>query len=237
MSRTTSFEIKKELESLSLERKSVIDQLAKVRRGIFDIIHKERNSIILNGEEISPSDAAAFVVDHAEDLSFIPGKLTLYSPLPLTKEQLIILYKSNEKVTLTDEEELKYMIPSPGDILSPEDFDQVCNTLLTSKHKIESIEEEHNCEVHFNIEEKTIQIAGEFGETSVLLPDYTAIENLKNHLGSFGKIEKWMKCAAVDGKNGGAYRARWRHHPACSRVQARTESSDGHPHCVPILWS
>ena len=86
-SRTTSFEVKRELDSLAAERRDVISKLADVRKKIYAIIHQECSCIVLNGEDISPSKAAAFVVEHAEDLSYIPGKVRLYAPLPLTFEQ------------------------------------------------------------------------------------------------------------------------------------------------------
>ena len=59
-----------------------------------------------NGEEFSPSKAAEFVLAHADDLSYIPGKVRLDTPLPLTFEQLTELYRSNRLVSESDEEEL-----------------------------------------------------------------------------------------------------------------------------------
>jgi molybdopterin-guanine dinucleotide biosynthesis protein len=106
MSRTTSHEIKKEMDKIAQERRQIISDLADVRRKIFRIINQECNCIVYNGEEISPSKAAAFVLEHAEDLSYIPGRVHLDSPLPMSFSELLELYRSNESITAEDEVEL-----------------------------------------------------------------------------------------------------------------------------------
>ena len=46
-------------------------------------------------------------LEHAEDLSYIPGSVRLRAPLPLSFDQLRDLYRSNESLSAADEEELK----------------------------------------------------------------------------------------------------------------------------------
>lgn len=150
MSRTTSFELKKEMDALAAERRDIIDQLASVRRNIFAIIQQECGSIVLNGEAISPSKAAAFVSEHTEDLSYIPGSVRLRAPLPLTFEQLKDLYRSNEGISEGEEEELKCSIPDPAEILSPTDFEQAWTALQSAKGEISFTEQEKNWRVHFD---------------------------------------------------------------------------------------
>lgn len=209
MSRTTSFEIKKEMDALAVERRDIIEQLAKVRRSIFAIINQECSSIVLNGEAISPSKAAAFVCDHAEDLSYIPGSVRLRAPLPLSFDQLRDLYRSNESLSAADEEELKNRIPNPTEVLSPTDYEQVLAALHGAKAQIESIGREKNWSVRISNEGDSIGLRGEFGEIAFPLPDDVDLRALSDYVASFGQIEQWMKCAAVDGKNGGAFRQRW----------------------------
>ena len=214
MSKTTSFELEKEMNALADERRRIIDQLAKVRRNIFAIIHQECNSIVLNGEGISPSKAAEFVVDHAEKLSsIIPGNVRLRAPLPLTFEQLKDLYKSNECLSVENEEELKCGIPDPTSILSPADFEQAWTALQTAKAQIESVEHEKSWKIHFVDKLNPIELSGtfsgEFRKIIFPLPNENALLSLKNYVTSFGQIEPWMKCAAADGKNDGASRKKW----------------------------
>ena len=209
MSRTTSFELKKEMDALAIERKELINQLAKVRRNIFAIICQESSSIVLNGEGISPSKAAAFVCEHIADLSYIPGNVRLRAPLPLSFEQLTDLYRSNESISTVDEVELKCDIPDPSSIPSPTDFAQVLSSIHGARNQIASIMREKEWTFRFSDERKQIILNGDFGTIACPLPDVSILNSLKAHVASFGQIEQWMKCAAVDGKNGGAFRQRW----------------------------
>lgn len=209
MSRTTSFEVKKEMDSIARDRKAIIDRLADVRRKIFGIISQERGSIVLNGVEISPSEAAAFVCSRAGDLAYIPGNVRLRSPLPLSFEQLTDLYKSNDSITQTDEDELKCKIPNPTGILSPADFEHAWTTIQLKRAEVDSIAKDKQWGIGLSSDCNSIKFTGQFGEFSMPLPTKDSITNLKDYVASFGTIEQWMKCAAVDGKNGGAYRQRW----------------------------
>ena len=55
-------------------------------------------SINLQGESVSPSKAANYVLENQEKLSYIPGKVRLYEPLPLSFEEFNDLYKSNGEI-------------------------------------------------------------------------------------------------------------------------------------------
>lgn len=208
-SSATSFEVKRELDSLAAERRDVISKLADVRKKIYAIIHQECSCIVLNGEDISPSKAAAFVVEHAEDLSYIPGKVRLYAPLPLTFEQLSALYRSNEGVTVADEKELEAELPDPASLMIPSDFTTVWNQFQYTLRKTEDVEKENSWIIDCNIAEQYISFSGSFGEFSMAYPTMDAIEDLKQYAMSFGKIDRWMKVVAVDGKSDSAYRQRW----------------------------
>ena len=208
-SRTTSFEVKREMDSLAAERRDVIRQLADVRKKIYAIIHQECSCIVLNGEDISPSKAAAFVVEHADDLSYIPGKVRLYAPLPLSFEQLSALYRSNEGVTTEDEKELETELPAPSSIMIPSDYTTVWDQLQVNLGKIEDIEAANSWSIESNSTEQVISFSGNFGEFSMPYPSLDAVEDLKRYATSFGKINRWMKAVAVDGKSENAYRQRW----------------------------
>ena len=208
-SRATSFEVKREMDSLAAERRDIIRQLADVRKKIYAIIHQECSCIVLNGEDISPSKAAAFVVEHTDDLSYIPGKVRLYAPLPLSFEQLSALYRSNEGVTAEDEKELETELPAPSSIMTPNDYATVWNQLQYTLGKIEDIEAANSWSIESNSTEQVISFSGNFGEFFMPYPTLDAVEDLKQYATSFGKINRWMKAVAVDGKSENAYRQRW----------------------------
>lgn len=208
-SRTTSFEVKREMDSFAAERKEIIKKLAEVRKKIYAIINKECNCIVLDGEDISPSKAAAFVVEHAHDLSYIPGKVRLNFAMPLTFEQLNALYKSNVEITASDEEELEAVLPNPKKITVPGDFGNAVDKFKAAIAQVNDIQIKNAWFIRSNSTERTIRFSGDFGELTMPYPPLDAIEDLKMYATSFGKIDKWMKAVAVDGKNGGARSRRW----------------------------
>ncbi|MDD3400378.1 MAG: AAA domain-containing protein [Eubacteriales bacterium] len=208
-SRTTSFEVKREMDSLAADRRDIISKLAEVRKKIFAIINQECSCIVLSGEDISPSKAAAFVVEHAEDLSYIPGTVRLNVPIPLSFEQMSVLYRSNECVTADDERELQTDLPNPSDILIPSDFMSNWNQMQAAIEQINDARTKNAWTIEYNSTERTIRFSGSCGRFTMPYPSVDAIDDLRQYALSFGKIDKWMKAVAVDGKRGKAYRQRW----------------------------
>lgn len=209
MSRTTSHEIKRDMERIAQERRQIIADLASVRRKIFRIINQECNCIVYNGEEISPSKAASFVSEHEKDLSYIPGRVRLDSPLPMSFAELAELYRSNELLAVDDEVELTKDIPSPEEILSPAAFAHAVETANNTDRKIFELAATAQWSFAQNRESKTIRFKNDDRSFSIAYPELSAVIDLKSYASSFEKFEAWMTAAAVDGKNGGAFRKRW----------------------------
>lgn len=208
MSQTTSADVHREMRTLAEERKAIISQLADVRRKLYTMIQQECSCIVYNGEEISPSAAARFVTDHEDELSYIPGTVHIPSPLPLSFEQLATLYRSNDSLMEEDEQELDCEIPSSQELLSPSDFEQVVKQLAISQTQIDNIAAKNNWTI-VRLGSSAVDISGDFGSIALSQPPIQEVQKLRNHIHSIGKLEKWMQQAAVDGKNGGAYRQRW----------------------------
>lgn len=197
------------MDLLAAERQDIINTLADVRKKIYAIINQECSCIVLNGEDISPSKAATFVVEHADELSYIPGNVRLYAPLPLSFEQLTTLYRSNDLVTAADESELDNELPNPKDLIIPSDFSTACDQYQRTLNQIGNIEAKNSWDIKFDNVERLISFSGGFGSFSMPYPDSADIEALKRFALSFGKIEDWMKAVAVDGKTDSSYRQRW----------------------------
>ena len=207
MSRTTSSELKKRMDRLKDERLKVINDLASVRRKIFNIINSEYKSIVFNGEEISPSEAANFVRQNKDKLSYINGRVKLYSPLPLTMSELIDLYKSNTLISYDEETELNYRLPNPSDLMEPTGFNKLLNIINISKKKIETIGKEKNWKIQINDNELLFET--NFG--NFYISDYKEenIAKLKNYISEFKEEQEWTKVICCDGKKGGAHKKRW----------------------------
>ncbi len=209
MSRFTSFEIKKQMDILAQERRMIIDDLADTRKKLFAIINQECNCIVFNGEDISPSKAAAFVLEHAEELSYIPGNVRLHAPLPLSFDELNDLYRSNERITLQDEPELTCGLPNPELILSPDTYVVVLEILQSARKRIDSCSASKEWRISNKIECDCVEFETDVGNFKVAYPEKSNLDSLKAYISSFGSIEDWMKFAAVDGKKGGAFKQRW----------------------------
>lgn len=208
MSRTTSSELKRDMDRISQERRQIINDLADTRRKIFQIINQENNCIVYNGDEISPSKAAAFVLEHAEDLSYIPGKVQLYAPLPLSFSELSDLYRSNGTLTAEDETELEKDIPNPEDIMSESQFKAIWESLQTEKQTLASLADASSWAHTYDPSNQSVSFC-KGNRSFVLSPNKETLEQLKSYVQSLGRFEPWMKSAAVDGRNGGSFRDRW----------------------------
>ena len=209
MSQYTSFELKKEMESLGQERKQIIRDLAETRKKLFSIINQECNCIVYNGEEISPSMAAKFVQENSETLSYIPGTVRLYEPLPLTFAELSELYRSNGIISAEDESEFDHDLPKPNDVMSPNRFEDECNSLNSALAHLGTISENNQWKIQNLPAENKILITAPFGQLTLDYPEATAVDQLRNYISAFPKVEPWMEHCAVDGKKGDAYKQLW----------------------------
>ncbi len=209
MAQTTSFEVKREMETLGRERNEIISELSKVRKKLFAILKQENDNIVYNGEEISPSAAAVYVQKYSESLSYIPGSVQLYEPLPLNFAELTELYRSNCDISAQDELEFEHDIPNPLELMSPDELEQKYNALNFEKARLNTIVENNHWEIRDFAAEHKIQVNGPFGQFVIDHPSTHAIRELKQYVSTFLGIEPWMKYCAVDGKKGGTYKELW----------------------------
>lgn len=206
MAKTTSFEVNKKMLRIQEERKEVMMKLADTRQKLYTILNEENGCLSYNGESISPSAVSRFVAENEDTLSFIPGPVSPNTALPLTHMQLADLYRSNELITTDIEDELGCNLPNPSETLSPSEFADICHAISESKSKIDSLEKIIDMKVSYNESSGEVQFGNAFSVCNYSGEDVLALlefcQNMEN-------VEEWMKHAAVDGKNGGAYVTRW----------------------------
>ncbi|WP_294852360.1 AAA domain-containing protein [uncultured Oscillibacter sp.] len=209
MSKNTAHELRRQMDSVAQERRKIIADLADTRKKLFAIINQECNSIVLNGEEISPSKAAAFLLDRAGDLSYIPGNVRLYSSMPVSFAELADLYRSNESISVQDEPELACDLPNPDTLLSPLEFEKTWQSLQAAKQHLSEIAKTNAWNIQYNNYDCCILFEAGSYNFSFDYPEETNLDSLSTYIESFGSIETWMKYAAIDGKKGGAFKQRW----------------------------
>lgn len=208
MSVSTSNELKKDADSLKAERLKVIEELAAVRKKMFSVINTEYNSIVLNGEETSPSKAAGFVSDNEERLSYIPGKVLLYKPLPLDRNELIDLYRSNESLNSFEEKELECGLPSTKDFMFPEEFAKKVETYSGLTEKMQKMSQDTGWDIHYFCSRKMVINIGK-GDVTIPVSNLEMLDSVHEYLENCGTMEDWMKNVVIDGCRGGAYAKRW----------------------------
>ena len=233
MSRTTSHELRREMEALAQERELIMDQLAQVRQRVFRLIHQECSPISWQGEELSPTAAARYVLEHQDTLSYIPGRISRNAPLPLNREELAELYRSNGELTQEDERELALELPDREELLSPVELAELLEGLDNEKRQLEELHRHQSWIVWDNGAEERLTLQNGRRTFDIRQPDREALENLSRICATFEEVQPWMKCAAVDGREDGAYRRRWETlieqiRSTCAMSERVMESRFGH---------
>ena len=209
MSRTTSHELKRQMELLAEEREQIIEELARTRRRIFELIRQECSAIVWQGEQMSPSAAAQFVVERQGELSYIPGKVDGTMALPLSRAELVELYRSNSELTQDDERELAVELPRREELLPPLELEQILDSLNTAQGLLEDLRLHQSWNVWDHGGEGKLTLQNGRRSFEMEAPDRAELEQLSGMCLAFEEVQPWMKCAAVDGKTEGAYRRRW----------------------------
>lgn len=209
MSRTTSFELKRDMDSLAEERRFIIKRLGEVRRNIYRILHQESESIVYRGEGITPSAAARFVNENKEKLNYIPGRVHKEAEMPLSFDELIELYRSNGDISEYVQMELACELPAPDELLSPNEFTELCKNLSCLEEKLALTNKQADVRVSNLPEQQGVMISLTSGDCLVKYPDNNLLKDLLEYCNNYSDIEEWKRAVAADGKAGGGYRERW----------------------------
>lgn len=141
---------KNEKERLANERRNVFNNLSLVRKQLYQAINKEAETIIINGESISPTNAAKFVKEHKNDYSeIIPGDIVEGRSLPLSEIELIELYKSNVEITEEEEKVLENNIVELKDIPSEADFKNLLYAVSEAESRLKRLSQRDLFKVTF----------------------------------------------------------------------------------------
>lgn len=211
MARNDSLGLQKDMETLGDERKQVIKNLGDVRKCIFGMLRSECSSISICGESLSPTEAAKFVAANESKLSYIPGKVKLGEPLPLSYDDLRELYATNAQISKNEEREFSLELPNLCDILNPDDFSKLVAKMQKCKDHLKTFEDINIYKVTHNFAFDDITVTLKDGSDNFVIhaPKKEALQQLLDTCNALESMKKWQIKAAVNGKNGGAMRKRW----------------------------
>lgn len=211
MARNTAHALKKEMDDLYEQRKEIINELADIRKKIYMNIQKECQSIFINGEGITPSQAGKFVDENRDTLNYIPGTVHPDAPLPLTFKQLVELYRSNEAISEDDAIELSCELPSLEDIMPANGFQELCENIDKLEEKIAKENASNEMDVTLSELEYSIKLSLQGKEFSIDIPRKEDILALWDYCKNYNNIEIWQQKVIIDGNAGRGFRDRWRH--------------------------
>lgn len=200
--------LRKRVDELGTVRQKIMAELADTRKKIFAGLHREVESLVYDGEGFSPETAAKFINSNASRLNFIPGNITSGIGLPLSMENLKLLYKSNTEITFEEESELAVDLPATDDIMRPEDFDLAVSKLQSINENIIGVGEKQNWQVTID-DFANIEIDGSFGTIKVSEDDNLDLHRLIDATKVTLPAETWVYAAIADGKAGEGYLDRW----------------------------
>ncbi|SFL45485.1 Protein of unknown function [Lachnospiraceae bacterium KH1T2] len=208
MSANTSDEIHEQMERLAAERESVIRELAIARRNIFRIIKNENEIAVLDGTGYTPSKIAAFVAEHSDLEYIIPGEVADQLSFPLNREELEILYKSNDEVSDEDESEVYVNLPRSNEVLAPEDYRNLINTLEDFENRLGELEIDSGWMGKNDPEHESFLVSKGGKSFNIAYAAKDILNNLKALIEQ-DNPDGLIKIAVVDGINGGVYKDKW----------------------------
>jgi len=177
------------------------EKAAAVRR-----MERRRDFFSFGGEAYSLSEMARFVHEHEHLLEIVPGKVGEGKAIPLTTEELALLYASNGLFSRQDMKEMAENLPKSGRLLSPVDVENLLQEQeilgerergLLQELPDWSVEEEH---IFYRHE----QVVADFQMDAFLTAeaDYRQID--------FAWMESvWAREAVLAGRQGGTARMAW----------------------------
>lgn len=204
----TLIELAENIDKYKKQREQIMSELAEVRKRLFAIRHKEYETIIFGGKGYSVAEAARFVKENQEKLSYLPGKVSLYKPLPVSRSELELLYRTNAEISINEEMELEYQLPNPADLIEPSEFEQLVSKEKDLIDMLKQFQKEFGRRLKIDSENCNISVDGEPLCFSI---DWPKLEMLEDELlaGNKEELERWQLSTILAGKQGGGYRAVW----------------------------
>ena len=117
--------LEKEAEQLRDKRERLQDALRQATMRLREARRSEYDALVVGGKEIQPAKAAKIVRRDKEEHGWIPGTVELEAPAPLSQQELVELYATNESIKPDDEVVLTDVSLRPADIPEPDAFDRL----------------------------------------------------------------------------------------------------------------
>lgn len=210
LSRHSMAELGEKIKGLKTQRDSLMDEIAEVREKVYNLKFKEYQSIVIDGQGYNPSEAARFVFENQETCSWIPGKVALRQNLPVTQGELELLYKTNDYISKSEENELICELPNPVHLLTPEQYNELCLQRERLNADLEGFKGKLSESYSVSIDDHTIYLDGNalYHELSKEELELLLAEIRQSNIIA-DLSEDWCFQAVLAGRRGGGYRQVW----------------------------
>lgn len=222
----TSEEMLEEEGMLQRRRKEIMTRLDEIRNEICNIQQREYETITLGGESYTVKEVADFVCENREELCYIPGKITLHKPLPVSTEALEFLYQTNAIVTQKQELELEFRLPEPRNVMSPEAFESVITERNGYTAELLQLKSKVRNRINIDFEHNIAQVNNDTLYTNL---DIEKIKEIKKVFSECEtrKYSQWQLSAVFAGKKKDNSEKKWR-----DLIEAIEDAYDYHDYSV-----
>ncbi len=194
LSRESADRLEREAALLTRQRGELLHQLNSTRQTLTEARGAEYRPITIAGVQYLPSEAARRVFQTRENDGWIPGPVTSSLALPLTRSELLSLYNTNGSLSLQDEQDMNLLLPEPGQLLAPVDFEQ-----RIREHKYLSTE-------HLRYREDLWSTRDVEAAPESL---YTLQKQLEQEIEPIKDLTGWNMAALTAGREGGIRQQIW----------------------------
>ncbi len=179
--------LEREAAQFTNQRKRLLETIAKRQEELFQVRSGEFRNIVVNGEPISPSEAARFVAKGVDQDDWIPGPIPLDAPIPLQPCELVELYALNPDTTTEDDEHVSHELHDPLQLMQPRDFQSAVNAAQQLTNPLSRRDAELWASLRFAP-----------GTPQVIKCSFDAFSELR---AEFSHFSDW-RCAAIDASVG-----------------------------------
>lgn len=114
--------LERDAQRLREERRRILEALRDARQRLLEARQDEVRDVVFGGKPTRPIEAAKRVKQGIDRDDWIPSPVNLGESLPLSHSEIVALYQTNARVSLTDERELADGRPELNAFPTPNEF-------------------------------------------------------------------------------------------------------------------
>ena len=208
LERTTEEELEQGAAQLRRRREAALKTLQDSRKKVSAIRRMEsrKDFFAYEGENYSLSGMARFVHEHERLLEIVPGKVGEGRAIPLTNEELSLLYASNGLFSRQDLKEMAENLPKSSRLLSPSEAENLMDEQEILMERERGLLQEMP---EWSVEEAQVFYRHEQVVTAFSKDEFLAAEEDYRQMDFSWMDSAWAREAVLAGRQRGNVRQAW----------------------------